>query len=121
MVQSEPFEEATKSIHKEMERARAALAEGNEGKARVCARRAAGAAIALMADFGEAMPASTSAMRRLETIANHPTVPIEVQEAARRLGAKLDGDGRRHITQNPIADATLVISYARTSWTLPES
>ncbi len=69
----------------ELRAAEAARAAGNEGKARVCARRAAGIAIGEFLRRQECPAPSPSAYDRLRFVADHPALP----PAARRIVAHL--------------------------------
>lgn len=84
---------------------------GNEGKARVCARRAvAVAAEAWSAGRGEP-PEPADAMAHLRRIRQQATFPLSVREAAERL---ITAVTRRHeapFTADPISDASVIISH----------
>jgi len=72
-------------IKQEFERAAGARARGNEGQARVCARRAAGIAIReYYARRGQSIR-TPSAYDLLGLIANEPEVPPEIKQTARYL------------------------------------
>jgi hypothetical protein len=97
--------EATrKRIEAELTRAEQARAEGKEGMARVCARRAAGWAAA-----GEK---SGSAVDRLRSLAADDSAPAEVRQAAARLTARLSPDHTLPFEQDPLDDARLIVRYA---------
>ncbi len=98
-------------IDQELAAAKQALADGNEGKARVCARRAvATAAEAWWANRGEPQK-PTDAMGYLRRIQGQATFPLSVRQAAERLTTAVT---RRHdapFTTDPISDASLIISH----------
>ncbi len=84
---------------------------GNEGRARVCARRAVGAflqrvAPALSLDYG------THAMANLRGVMHDASLPDEIRSAAERLlgGARSIGSGQLYSTA-PLADAMLIIRH----------
>lgn len=99
-------------VRSELECVRKALQDGNEGMARVCARRAAGAALAHAAPFMIRHPGNTSAMALLDALAGDDTAPADVRDAASRLRSKRDPQGRRKGTDDPLGDAECVIAYA---------
>lgn len=99
------------TIHAEMELARNALEEGNEGMARVCARRAAGAALAAASRYRDWTSGTPSAMSFLEAASLDALLPAAVREAAARLRAKRDEKGFRAVTNDPLLDATIVINF----------
>jgi hypothetical protein len=77
-------------IEEELRRANAARAEGNEGRARVCARRAAGAALRdqFLRTTGKTIPTSTvDLLRAAEDLAG---LSARGREAAKRLLQKVD-------------------------------
>lgn len=79
-------------IQAEFDRAEQARARGNEGQARVCARRAAGiAASAYLARRGAA-PRTSSAYDVLRLLADVPGIPTNVKESALRLTLRVDED-----------------------------
>jgi hypothetical protein len=80
----------TDEVRDELESGRQARAAGNEGRARVCARRAAGAAAREhFAQRGEAAPHASSydLLNRLATLPNTPT---RAREAAGFLTLRVD-------------------------------
>jgi hypothetical protein len=77
-------------IEKEFSTARLALTERNEGKARVCARRAAGKAVAWFL-AGSPRPAwGNDAMTQLRALSADGSFPDAVRTAALRLTTKID-------------------------------
>src|SRR5512140_2006159 len=79
-------------IQAEFEKAEQARARGNEGQARVCARRAAGiAARAYLVDRGTP-PRTSSAYDVLRMLADDPSVPTNVKETALRLTLRVNED-----------------------------
>ncbi len=72
-------------VQQEFERAKAARARGNEGQARVCARRAAGIAIReYYARQGQSLRTS-SAYQLLTLFQSDPRIPPDLKRAAAHL------------------------------------
>ena len=98
-------------IEKELAMAEAALREANEGKARVCARRA----VALAAEASlERFPRPGwrgDAIHHLRQIQQEESFPLPIRQAAERLSTKITQRDRAPFTSNPIADAKLIIAY----------
>ncbi len=90
-------------IQAELAYARAAREHGKEGRARVCARRAAGWAIA--ARYPE-LPAR-SALVLLRWLATNG--PQELKQAAGRLVVGVDQDHQLPHPQDPLQDAALIV------------
>lgn len=98
-------------IEQELAAAEVAWKDGNEGKARVCARRA----VALVTEAWLAgLPNPLwrgDAMEHLRQIQQHALLPLPVRQAAERLST---GVPRRHaapFTTDPLADARVIIAY----------
>src|SRR3972149_5881572 len=103
-------DEEKKGIATELNRARDALSAGNEGKARVCARRASG--IALQAHYREREGGQWSGDAQtllLKAGADHD-LSAEVREAAVRLTTSVIHQATQPFTTDPIADARLIVS-----------
>lgn len=100
----------TASIQNELVNAQVALAEGNEGKARVCSRRAV--QIIIQAKFGFALGVDFSALTALQFIVETLKFPENIRRAAARLQgglrAKIEGNV---FSENPIEDAEIIIRY----------
>jgi hypothetical protein len=73
----------------EIQRAIEARALGNEGRARVCARRAAGIAIGAYLDRHH-ITSGESAIKHLETFYNLPGIPAPLQEVVAHLLVHVD-------------------------------
>ncbi len=105
------FVNRLEQIEKELAMAEAALREANEGKARVCARRA----VALAAEASlERFPRPDwrgDAMHQLRQIQQEESFPLPIRQAAERLSTKITQRDRAPFTSNPIADAKLIIAY----------
>jgi hypothetical protein len=103
-------EQFREQIERELATARAARAAGNDGMARVCARRAAGAALTWYQTI-HARPWRTDAMRQLAGAAAEPAFPVAVREAAARLVAKITPEFAYPPGADALADAQTVIDH----------
>jgi hypothetical protein len=88
-----------------------AAAEGNLGRARVCARRAVGAYLQTIAP-SLAGDVGTNAMANLRYLQTAESLPLEHRRAAERLsgGARSERSGQA-ISEDPLADAAGIINY----------
>ncbi len=77
-------------IQAEFQKAEQARARGNQGQARVCARRAAGIAARDFLSRQGVPPRTSSAYDVLRLLVDDPTVPTNVKEAALRLTLRVD-------------------------------
>jgi HEPN domain-containing protein len=77
-------------IEQEFQRAEAARARGNEGQARVCARRAAGLAARAYLERQGRRPATASAYDLLKGLAADETLAAELREIAGHLILRVD-------------------------------
>ena len=99
-------------IEAEFQRGRKAQEDGNSGRVRVCARRAAGIALEVYySTRGE--NAGTDAVQLLLRFSRQAGVPKEVQEAAYRLLARVTPDFES-VSKEPLNDARLIIDFADT-------
>ncbi len=101
----------TALIERELASAEAARQERNDGKARVCARRAVAHAIeAWIARFS--VPGwRGDAMAYLRKIQEAASFPLPIRQAAERLGTQVTRQHTAPFTTNPIADARLIIAH----------
>ena len=100
-------------IDKELAAARAAQGEKNDGKARVGARRAAGAALAW---FLSAFPRDgwgTDAIRRLQRAGVEESFPYDVRAAALRLTARITDAFAYPFATDPVDDAGVIVRHIR--------
>lgn len=99
------------SIDRELAAAAVAWKEGNQGRARVCARRA----VALAADGWMArLPKPLwhgDAMEHLRRIQQHAALPSSVRQAAERLSTAVTSRQKAPFTSDPIGDARLIIAH----------
>lgn len=98
-------------IDEELTAARVAWKDGNEGKARVCARRAvAHAAESWLAR--EAEPRwRGDAMEHLRRIQQEPSIPVPIRQAAERLATAVTRRRDAPFTADPIMDANIIIAH----------
>ena len=96
-------------IEKEFANACEALNAGNDGKARVCARRAAGQAITWYVSKHPRTDWRQDAMSQLEGLKNDEAFPQNVRDAALRLTAKISLTFEYPFSTNPIDDAKIII------------
>lgn len=105
--------------------AEAARAVGNEGKARVCARRAAGILIGeYMRRRDYALP-SISAYDRLRFLSQHKETPAKIRDIVSHFLVRIDTDQKLPIEADLIEDARtlkilLLNDVAQNSSTNPE-
>ncbi len=92
-------------IQSELKSAHEALNDGNEGKARVCARRAVGKAFQISKYSGE-VERFISAHEIVKLVARSNKFPAGIREAATRLSASVLEE---IISKKPIDDALLII------------
>ena len=98
-------------IEQELAAAEVAWKEGNEGKARVCARRA----VALVTEAWLAgLPNPLwrgDAMEHLRQIQRHASLPLPVRQAAERLSTTIPRRDSAPFTIDPLADARIIVEY----------
>ena len=108
-----PKEYYLELIEKEFSTAQEALKIGNDGKARVCARRAAGQAITWFLSEHPNAEWGRDAMTQLLHLKDDPAVSQEIRDAALRLTTKISGRFIYSFSSDPIADAGLIVDYFR--------
>jgi hypothetical protein len=96
---------------KELAMAEAALREANEGKARVCARRAVALAAQASLERFSRLSWRGDAMNQLRQIQQEESFPLAIRQAAERLTTKITQRDTAPFTSNPIADAKLIIEH----------
>lgn len=97
------------SIEKELLTAREAQAAGNSGKARVCARRAAGRAIAWFLTKHPHPDWGPDALSQLKHLKDEPGFSQECREAAARLASRVSEDFEYQFSSDPLEDAGIII------------
>ena len=100
-------------IEDELAQGRAAQAAGIPGRARVCARRAAGLALKAWFQARDGGQWGGDAMRQLKRVQAEPAAPEAVRAAAERLTTKVDHDHALPFDNDPLVDAELIIAFAR--------
>ncbi len=103
--------ETLQLVEQEFAAARQAAAAGNDGMARVCARRAAGAAIAFWLQLNERPGWGTDAMSRIRFLEADPAFPKDVREAAMRLTARVTPKFTPQYATDPIEDSATIIRH----------
>ena len=96
-------------IHAELERAEAARTAGNEGRARVCARRAAGMAARDFLTRHEVQHRNDSAYEALQTLATFPGLAPDLKQAALHLTMRVTEEFSLPVKADLIADARKLI------------
>ncbi|HVZ38208.1 MAG TPA: hypothetical protein VHI13_02950 [Candidatus Kapabacteria bacterium] len=106
-----PFAQAVLFARDEIAMGQAARAEGNDGRVRVCARRAVGIFLQTIAPHLPADP-GTHAMANLRMVAESEWLPAAVRDAAARLlgGARSIAAGTPWST-DPLGDAVTIINH----------
>lgn len=103
------METSVEAIARELAQARAARARGNEGMARVCARRAAGAAAGEYLRHNGLPDPGPSALDRLNTLLALPHLPAACQQPIRRLLQRVDEDYQLPPGVDLIAEAETLV------------
>jgi hypothetical protein len=92
-------------IHAEFEKAEQARARGNEGQARVCARRAAGIAVREFLTRQGVRPPSVSAYDLLNMIKSDPRLSPDLQVIAEHLTLRVTEEFKLPVNADLIAEA----------------
>ena len=102
---------APSRIDHELAAAREAQAAQNPGRARVCARRAAGWAVRAWYQAREGSGWGGDAMKQLTRLRADAGVPEAVRQAATRLLTKVDLDHTLPFDDDPVEDARRIIAH----------
>jgi hypothetical protein len=102
-------EEVEQRIRAEMEDAQRSRQQGNEGRARVCARRAAGWAVGWFVETNHLAEPHQNALDHLHWLTTFPEVTQGLKDAAGRLTTKINEDGSLPHAVDPLEDARLII------------
>ncbi len=108
---TDPLAEALRLAEEELATGTTAALAGNEGRARVCGRRAVAVFIlAAQASIGTCY--GSNAMAILQGISSAPPLPHEIRNAATRLlgGTRSIAAGETYSVE-PLADAVCIINY----------
>src|SRR5215217_512188 len=92
-------------IEAELERAASARVRGNEGQARVCARRAAGIAIRKYLTQRGTPPRSTSAYDLLNLIKEYPALSTDLKLIADHLTVRVTEEFKLPVNVDLVAEA----------------
>jgi hypothetical protein len=97
------------AIHRELVDANRARIDGNEGRARVCARRAAGWAVSLTRSLNEKREIEANAYEMLQWLVQQVDTADDVRSAATRLTARVSLDHTLPFPEDPLEDARMVV------------
>ncbi|MCU0454359.1 MAG: hypothetical protein MUE68_11955 [Bacteroidetes bacterium] len=100
-------------VRLELERARDGERLGNDGRVRTCLRRAIGVAVTEWQRRDAAIHLGRDYIGQLRGLAEDPSAPGEVRDAADRLGSRLGKDFRSR-SATPMEDARTVLTYVLT-------
>ena len=98
-------------IEQELVKASEGLKNGNDGLARVCARRAVAMAAQHWAEERNLRAWQGDAMHQLRQIQGETTFPLSVREAAQRLLTKVTEQAQSPMTTDPITDAHIILHH----------
>lgn len=104
-------QEVTELIEKEFATAEQARKIGNDGMVRVCARRAAGAAISVWLQSSPRQGWGMDAMSQLRALQLDDSIPLSVRDAAHHLTAKVTEQFTPAFPADPILDSRIIIDY----------
>jgi hypothetical protein len=100
----------TMTPQEEMQAAEAARVAGNEGKARVCARRGAGWAVRGYYQRLKGQNWGGDAFHQLKTLRDDETQPEALRAAAGRLTTQVNHDHAMPFDDDVLADARMLIA-----------
>ncbi len=103
-------------LHAEFERAASARRKGNEGQARVCARRAAGVAIREYLIRRGTRPPSVSAYDLLTLIKDNASLSAELRLVADHLTARVTEEFKLPVDADLVAEARLLCQGLLPDW-----
>ena len=98
-------------IEQELAAAEVARQNSNDGKARVCARRAVALATEAWLAQRSIPRWRGDAMAHLRQIQQDESFPLPIRQAAERLSTPVTHQHTAPFTTDPIADARLIIAY----------
>ncbi|NIS83541.1 MAG: hypothetical protein GTO14_25840 [Anaerolineales bacterium] len=98
-----------KRIDSELNLAHKARSQGNEGRARVCARRAAGWAVAAYRQRNFGIEPHANAFRQLRWLRTLEGASQEIRDAASRLTTRVSLDHSLPHDEDPLEDARMLI------------
>lgn len=97
------------AIRRELEDANKARIDGNEGRARVCARRAAGWAVSVKRSLMEKIEIESNAYDMLQWLAQQADTADAVRSAATRLTTRVSHDHTLPFPEDPLEDARMIV------------
>jgi hypothetical protein len=100
----------------ELEQARQFRAQGNEGRARVCARRAAGWAVAAFRQQRLEVKTHRNAYHQLQWFQKLEDVPVELRMAAERLTTPVTPSHELPHREDPLEDAEKIVRALLDEW-----
>ncbi len=103
-------------LNKEFTMAQAARDAENEGKARVCARRAAGIAIREYLSRQGMKPPSTSAYDLLKVLGEMDETPAEIRQASAYLRLRVTEEFRLPVDVDLVAEAKNLCASLLPEW-----
>ncbi len=98
-------------IEQELAKAATGLREGNNGLARVCARRAVAFGAQTWVKRNRREAPAQDAMSHLRMIHQEETFPLKIREAAQRLLSNVTERDQTLLSTDPIADARLILTH----------
>jgi hypothetical protein len=98
-------------IEQELAAAEAARQDSNDGKARVCARRAVALATEAWLAWLPLPRWRGDAMEHLRQIQQDASFPLPIRQAAERLSTPVTRQHEAPFTTDPVADARLIIAH----------
>lgn len=98
-------------IAEELNAARLAQQSANPGRARVCARRAAGWAVRAWYQAQDGPGWTGDALKQLRRLSGDAAAPAPVRQAAERLLTKVDLDHKLPFEDDPVEDAARIIAH----------
>lgn len=98
-------------IEREFEKARQARQNGNEGQARVCARRAAGIAIRDFLTRRGIRPPALGAYELLNSIKEHPLLPPDLKLAADHLTLRVTEEFKLPVQADLITESETLCAW----------
>ena len=104
-----PADGEAEKVWREIERAAQFREEGNEGRARVCARRAAGWAIRPTFHQTTGRTAPPDVVALLRWYADWAGAPARLRSAAGRLAVAVTTDHNLPHPEDPLADASAIV------------
>lgn len=100
-------------IEKELHTAEETRKQGIEGRARVCARRGAGFAVAWLLTSRGQQVRDTDSLNLLKSLQNDSTIPDEVRAASMRLTARITPHFTYAFSTDPLEDARIIVDYVK--------